>query len=178
MHGVMCQGSIATVQVLQGTNAPNDAVGFVRNALEQLHRSGIVATACFDGAARPYKEREHVERQQKLEAAKDLSQSDDATAADTTKAHKAAFAYPQLRHACIDMLKTLGILTIGAPFEADGQLAWAYKQGEIDAVLTIDGDRCALGCVVLRIPHGKTCSWVNDGSLEMYDICYGGLTPR
>eukprot|EP00965_Chrysotila_dentata_P052092 1728593-Pleurochrysis_carterae.AAC.4 len=175
LHGAVGQGSIAMQQIIQGNLAPGDALGQVCDVFEMLHCCGVKAVAFFDGTARPFKSDEVRQRQaMRREAAAEarhLSACADADPRAIMKAaQKAAHVTGELRAACIKHLKRQGVAIVGAPFEADGQMAWAYKQGTVDAVLTNDSDLCVLGCKVLRIPAGRAIAWMHDESISLYDI--------
>jgi hypothetical protein len=82
------------------------------------------------------------------------SSNDSVSSASVEKAAQAPAKVlcvtPEIRRDVISMCKSLGVRVVGAPYEADGQLAWEFRAGRIDMVYTVDGDLLALGCRVLR----------------------------
>eukprot|EP00965_Chrysotila_dentata_P190542 6173952-Pleurochrysis_carterae.AAC.3 len=161
LHGAIGHGSIAVSQVVQGLLAPTHALGLVADIFVTLQQDGVKPIAFFDGMPWPYKAAEAEQRQSRRIAAASEARR---LAADPTPsqrglmkkaAQKAEYGTPQLRDACVGLLKSHGIPVVGAAFEADGQMAWAYKHNLVDAVLTNDSELCVLGCKVLRIPAGR-----------------------
>ena len=57
-----------------------------------------------------------------------------------------------------------------APFEADGQLAWLHKRGEVQRVVTNDSDLGVLGCSVARIPPLAPFSFITTSQFTGYDF--------
>jgi len=53
---------------------------------------------------------------------------------------------PEHANALIKYLELCNIKHYVAPYEADAQLAYLYKQGIIDVVFTEDSDLLAFGC--------------------------------
>eukprot|EP00965_Chrysotila_dentata_P257815 6213014-Pleurochrysis_carterae.AAC.2 len=109
--------------------------------------------AFFDGEARPHSAAELEERRSNRKAAAksaiELHFGDNASYVEVKSAsQRAAFVTLALRTAFIELLQESGVECIGAPCEADGQMSWAFRHEQVDAVMTADGDFCA-GCLAI-----------------------------
>jgi len=166
----------AMEQVVHGNAAPDQATMTVRRCFELVQREcGRQAIAFFDGAVRPYKAATNAARRDLRAAATAKAKALHAEGAHATAIQQAASAAagvtPELRRACVCELSRLGVQVIEAPFEADGQMAFAFRNGSIDAVLTSDSDLLALGCRVIRLSvKGPISSLGRIGQLVLYDV--------
>lgn len=180
IHAAIAAPDIAEDMVLRGIPAPPHAVQKVVRVFEQLCDWGAQPYAFFDGDTRPYKREEAASRSERREAAMTrATQLYESSSGNTGTEYRkllrkevrsATHVTPELRNACALQLAILGFPVIGSPFEADGQLAWAFRKGQVDAVMTIDSDLLALGCKVIRLPHTSPFEWMKSKKLHIYDI--------
>ena len=174
LHAAAADYGVAIGMVVRGQPAPMNAVARVAHAFEKLREWGVTAVAFFDGAPRPYKLGEvntrGAKRSEAAAKARELFSSSQHSKEMREQARAAARVTPELRRATIYELKKAGVPVVGAPYEADGQLAWAFKQKKIGAVLTVDGDLLVLGCKVFRLRNGDPFGWMRSGCLDVYDM--------
>ena len=102
----------------------------------------------FDGARLPAKKdtesKRHNNRQEKKKEAEKLYKQGNYEAANK-KFLECVDITPMHAYALIQYLKTEKIEYYVAPYEADAQLAYLYKQNLIDLVITEDSDLLAFG---------------------------------
>ena len=182
MHVALGLPNVATAMVIHGEASSTVAVTFVKTQVELFRKFKAVPVAFFDGKHTQAKAKENQSRATKrLEAAR---QAKDHYARDERKeaARKAAEAThvtPELRRDIIAMCRSLEVEVVGAPGEADGQLAWEARKGTIDFVYTTDGDLVALGCCVLRPADPKhPFKSLQSGSLDLYYVAEAALGPQ
>lgn len=173
LHGAIGKNDIAIDMIVNGNLAPVKAVLRVAGAVSQLKRWGLKPVAFFEGAARPHKLGESESRREEREEATRLARRihREKLAGWEREINKAALkavrVTPELRRAAIYEMARMKVPIRGSLHESDGQMAWAFHQGEVDVVFTGDSDMIALGCKVIRI-EGST--WTKTGQLRMYDL--------
>jgi len=108
----------------------------------------VVPVVVFDGARLPMKSETEATRRESREmylekGHKLLKENHWSHAVECFQ--RAVNITPMMAHKVSQVLMTMGIDVIVAPYEADAQLAWFCFQNEIDAVITEDSDLIAYG---------------------------------
>jgi hypothetical protein len=187
-HGAVCNPDAAHLMVSHGVDAPGVAVNRVVTAFQMLKAWNITPLAVFDGASRPDKAGEaqtrketrdgHMAEARRLHAMTPVERSAQDKWGDKfiSECRGATRVTEQLREQIVVRLRALGVSIHVAPYEADGQMAWMYQNGEVDAVMTCDGDLFALGCrdIVRLEPSSGTGArgpfgWMN-GTMHVYEL--------
>ena len=170
LHAAYASESIALAMVIDRDPAPKAAVALVRQQLERLRTFKAIPIAYFDGKSSLAKAKENAARgaarNDAVREARDAVGRNAKQAAAAAK--KAASTTPELRRDVVDCCRQLGVAVVGAPREADGQLAWDFRAGQLDYVYTTDSDLVALGCCVLRPADPKHPIVVPVGSFRLY----------
>jgi exonuclease-1 len=119
------------------------------NRVKMLRHFGVMPYLVFDGDYLPSKAGTESDRAKRRQESK-------AKGLDLLKLRRMKEAQEQLQKAIdvtplmarhlIDECKTLGIPYIVAPYEADAQLYYLERTGEIDAIVSEDSDLLAFGC--------------------------------
>lgn len=108
----------------------------------------VIPVLVFDGAALPMKALTHNERRAKredaLKKAKELLQQGNKRAAEEWF-QRAVPVTAEMAREVIKQCRKMNVEYIVAPYEADAQLAWMSKLGQIDCVLTEDSDLVVYG---------------------------------
>lgn len=116
---------------------------FVADRARLLLSAGIEPTVVFDGARLPAKGGEEAKRrlgrQEALANARRHAAMGNYGAADAAY-QKAVDITPAMAHAAIKVLARLGVKTVVAPYEADAQMAFLERTGEVSAIITEDSD--------------------------------------
>jgi exonuclease-1 len=132
---------------------------------------GVKTILVFDGMRQPLKHRTNEERARRrikcqIEVER-LLVSDDVEI-DDSLLRSAVAVNEEMVLMVIDHLSANGWSHyVRAPYEADGQLAFMAREGEIDYVQTIDSDLLAHGCprVLMRMSPGGWCDLYDRASL-------------
>lgn len=136
-----------------------DTDKFLRFFVKMLmlcNTSGVKPIVVFDGASIPAKAAEEAVRRERRLANTEKAKEEIASRKITSVAQ----VDPKLRSMIIQaisvtsdmitrtmsVLRRLGVDFIVAPYEADAQLAYMYKQGVISGVVSEDSDLLAFGC--------------------------------
>ena len=110
----------------------------------------------FDGEPLPSKSAEHEKRAQERATSLELARHE----CDRGKRHKmfARAAHRSMEHWTRPVFRGLtgcGFKCIIAPYEADSQLAYMSRRGDVDVVLSRDGDMVAHGCRVVALEFNE-----------------------
>ena len=103
----------------------------------------------FDGAKLPSKNDTEADREAKREMHRTQGFAflrDDKRDAANSSFQKAVDVTPEMAAAVMDELTAAGVAFVVAPYEADAQLAWMIRHGEIAAIITEDSDMVAYHC--------------------------------
>ena len=94
-------------------------------------------------------------RDEALSRAQELEQSGNVTEA-RSEYYKALEITPELYVPLIKRLTLMGIQYIVAPYEADAELGYLYRNNFVDFVITEDGDSLVYGCrcVLFKLDNG------------------------
>ena len=137
--------------------------------MEELINNGITPYVVFDGADLPNKQITDDSRKlllflsllisrrrdEALSRAQELEQSGNVTEA-RSEYYKALEITPELYVPLIKRLTLMGIQYIVAPYEADAELGYLYRNNFVDFVITEDGDSLVYGCrcVLFKLDNG------------------------
>ena len=127
---------------------PKGFLSYLQHLTRMLQHNGIVPILVFDGANLPAKAATEAARREVRCAALAMGQAALATG-DLQGAH-AAFARavdvtPALAHIFIAWLREQGTPFVVAPYEADAQLSYLFRQGIITGVIAEDSDMVPFG---------------------------------
>ena len=124
----------------------------VERASRLRHAHGFDPIFVFDGASLPSKSAEHAKRaEQRTAALLRANQERDQTARLKLFANAAERSMEYWTIPVFDALVRSGFKCIMAPYEADPQLAYMSRRGDVDVVLSRDGDMVAHGCRVVAL---------------------------
>lgn len=136
-----------------------DTDKFLRFFVKMLmlcNTSGVKPIVVFDGASIPAKAAEEAQRRERraenTEKAKEEIASRNITSVVEvdpklrSKIIQAISVTSDMITRTMSVLRRLGVDFIVAPYEADAQLAYMYKQGIITGVVSEDSDLLAFGC--------------------------------
>jgi len=135
---------------------PSANLGHVERIVERAsrlrHAHGFDPIFVFDGASLPSKSAEHAKRAEQRTAALLLAnQERDQTARLKLFANAAERSMEYWTIPVFDALVRSGFKCVMAPYEADPQLAYMSRRGDVDVVLSRDGDMVAHGCRVVAL---------------------------
>lgn len=123
-------------------------IDYVMSRIDLLRRHGVIPYVVFDGDALPGKrgteEQREKRRQQNLTLAQALLTSGKTEEAREAFA-KAVDITPQLAHDVILSLEKAGVKYLVAPYEADAQLRFLERNGDVDGIITEDSDLLVYG---------------------------------
>ncbi|KAJ8325661.1 hypothetical protein O5D80_005863 [Batrachochytrium dendrobatidis] len=133
-------------------------ITYCLNKVRQLQNHNIWPIIVFDGDRLPIKMRTENDRHKRREISRakgfeylragqrDKAQDCFQTCVDVT---------PRMAHELIKELRANNIEYIVAPYEADAQLTYLNKIGDISAIITEDSDLLVFGCskVILKLDH-------------------------
>lgn len=116
-----------------------------------LKENKIKPIFVFDGAAIAMKSRiQDVRARIRLKAREKVARMIKEGNDSATKKYGESFTMtPYLVHKLYRIIKNQGCSCIVAPYEADAQLAYLFKQGKVDVVFTEDSDLIAYGVTKL-----------------------------
>lgn len=132
---------------------------WILRRIKMVQHYGITPVLVFDGARLPMKQTKEASRQmsreQSLKKAREIESSVGSQAAFQYYS-KALDITPFMVWFVIQELKKEDIDYLVAPYEADAQLAYLEKIGEIDFVVTEDSDFLVYGCkhVLFKLDNG------------------------
>ena len=151
---------------------PINSLGkFCCDIVRPMINNGFLVFMVFDGASHPLKANEHrrrygcrIEKESKLNML--YSQTTQGTQLVNDQTLKEIYGLrKELTTIRPDMISTIitslreafkdKVFFIGAPFEADHQLGYLFKQHIIDYVFTVDGDIMAFGADVIKSLDSK-----------------------
>jgi len=139
---------------------------FIRR-VKLLQKHGVIPYIVFDGGPLPQKkgkEQERLEKREKNFKAGQAFYDQGLTSKAEECFRKAVDITPTMAYQVIKILKKMGIQYVVAPYEADAQLAYLFRQKKIDAVLSEDGDLLTYGCEVLL------CKFESNGACQKIDL--------
>lgn len=64
---------------------------------------------------------------------------------------------PELAFGLLQELRRQNVPCTVAPYEADAQLAFLARNGEVDLVISEDSDMLVYECPRVRLPHERRC---------------------
>ena len=141
---------------------PRNSDGYVSYCLDRvalLRRSGVRPYLVFDGRALPAKAAERSQRSRRkkskrAEAVRFLQRGDRINAERALQA--CLDVTSDMRSRLILACKELGIEYVVAPYEADAQLAYLFREGLVDGVISEDSDLLAFGAreVLFKMDSG------------------------
>eukprot|EP01050_Picozoa_sp_SAG11_P004866 SAG11_NODE_322_length_10757_cov_2.841809_7_plen_407_part_00 len=169
-HGLLHRAA-SGLGIAEGLVLCSDPSSFIRKVLS-MHRQmkrgvqqadaanpdlGIRTVTVFDGAPAQGKKVEKMQRREKADAAlrrvRQMQASGREPDGQDIIVAAASFLTVELVAQVVDALNAAGFSTVVALREADSQLAYMARSGQIDHVLTVDSDLIAHGCPsVLLIP--------------------------
>ncbi|KAL2919784.1 hypothetical protein HK105_200701 [Polyrhizophydium stewartii] len=133
-------------------------VDYFMSKARQLQSFGIWPVIVFDGDRLPIKMRTEGDRHKRREESRAkaealLRSGDRAKAQEHFQA--CVDVTPQMAHEVIRALRRENIEYLVAPYEADAQLAFLERSGDISAIITEDSDLLVFGCarVVFKLDH-------------------------
>lgn len=141
-------------------------VDYAMNRVKMLRHFGVTPYLVFDGDYLPSKAGTELERERRREESKvkglDLLKSRRMKEAQE-QLQKAIDVTPLMARHLIDECKALGIPYIVAPYEADAQLYYLEKIGEIAAIVSEDSDLLAFGCknLITKMDKFGECMTIN-----------------
>ena len=113
-----------------------------------LQINGVTPIMVFDGARLPMKRRIEDERkrqrQESRKAAEELLEAGEFQKANR-KFNEAVEINFLMKYRLIQVIKSMGIAFLVAPYEADAQLAFMFQSKMVDIVVTEDSDLLAYG---------------------------------
>lgn len=127
---------------------------------------GVTPYLVFDGDYLPSKASTELEREQRRAAAK-AAGLELLRLGKKTDAHKelqkAVDVSPMMARTVIDACRKLGVKCIVAPYEADAQLYYLEKIGEIDGVISEDSDMLVYGVkrLITKLDQYGECVEIN-----------------
>eukprot|EP01134_Creolimax_fragrantissima_P006398 CFRG6398T1 len=130
-------------------DVPTDKyIQYCANRLDLLLDNDVTPIMVFDGRPLPAKWRVHDERRSLRTKSQERARALLATGEreGALKAIKKSLCVTsEIIHEVYQVCKAKGVKSIVAPYEADAQLAYLYKQNEISAVITEDSDLIPFG---------------------------------
>ncbi|KAM7456153.1 hypothetical protein BLSTO_03098 [Blastocystis sp. subtype 1] len=162
--------------------------------LEELIQNGIVPFVVFDGADLPNKQETNAERKESMARNNNLQMARQLEAQGrVTEAceyyYKAIDITPELYVPLIQQLREHQIDYVVAPYEADAELGFLYRNNYVDFVITEDSDSLVFGsrCVLFKLDGGvgeeidmnrlsectslDFCGWTHDMFTYMCILC-------
>lgn len=127
----------------------NKFVNYIINNIKHLRSFGIKLVIIFDGDKVGLKRREIIRRKNQIKNNSDKKSIIKNLDIDYNMIYKV-----------IKILKILNIDYIVAPYEADAELAYLFKIGYIDYVLTEDSDLCAYGVTRVLYKYNRKSNTV------------------
>lgn len=118
-------------------------LSFVTGRVNLLRAHNVEPIVVFDGARLPAKAGEESRRQMAREEHLSAARRHAATGnhgASNDAYQKAVDITPAMAHVAIKALAKLGVRTLVAPYEADAQMAYLERTGEVSAIITEDSD--------------------------------------
>lgn len=151
----MHKGAFSCAQELVLEQDTDKFIYFFVRMCELLRCNGVHPVIVFDGARLPAKQREEQDRYENRERARTEAVELDKRRKAGERIDERLFASrcetairikPSMISRLMGALRELGIHYIVAPYEADAQLAFMCRKGQIAAVITEDSDLLAYGC--------------------------------
>eukprot|EP00397_Hematodinium_sp_SG-2012_P002747 GEMP01002755.1.p1 GENE.GEMP01002755.1~~GEMP01002755.1.p1 ORF type:complete len:775 (+),score=183.81 GEMP01002755.1:107-2431(+) len=168
----MHRGAVASaVELMMGQNTAK-FINFFAKMISVLLFSEIEPIIVFDGANTPAKDEESAERRKAREKcraeAMELHQRLGPAAHHAPDMYKKCVGGIQVTHEMtqrvMEMLNIMEVKFIVAPYEADAQLSYMCRIGEIACVITEDSDLLVYGCPRIF------CKMTQDGLGELIEI--------
>ena len=150
------RGSIASAWELLTGRDTDKFLRFFVKMLVLCNMCGVKPIIVFDGASLPAKAKEETERRERRAANTSKAKEE----IESKKISSFGQVDPKLRSMIVQsvsisaemitrtmsVLRRLNVDFVVAPYEADAQLAFMYKQGIISGVVSEDSDLIAFGC--------------------------------
>lgn len=167
LHALCSIDDVAVGMNMEPTYPPDIVVPLVQSWHTEITSHNATLKYFFDGCDHPMKSITRRKRHADLQAARDWLQSfyakglrgEPITEEDRNKAltqtKKATYPDERVKKQLIDWMKGHDIEFECAPFEAEWQLVYALREGQIDAIMSTDGD-----CIVL----GASCIFIKDNN--------------
>ena len=123
-------------------------IDYCVNKVRLLQVSGVTPIIVFDGARLPMKKRIETQRKKAREDSR-MKAEEFLKAGEINKAIRKFMEAVEINSLMVyhltQVLESMNIQFIVAPYESDAQLTYLFKAGKIDAVITEDSDLLAYG---------------------------------
>lgn len=157
-------------------------VGYFIRRAEKLVSSGIRPIFVFDGADLPAKMLAHKTRSSNrtISMGRAIALRDTGSRTDSyNEFAKATDLKFSLVQEIVGALRENGIDAVIAPYEADAQLAYLYRNGDIDFVITEDSDLLVYGCTRALFKWDPTSMFGVEVSGKLIDAApFAGITSE
>lgn len=154
------RGAYACSKDICTGNRTNKFLGYGISMIEVLESYNITPIIVFDGSPLPSKGGEEADREarrkENMKLALETQRKGDREGAKKYY-DRAVDITPRMAFDFIQHLKRRGIGYVVAPFEADAQLAFLYREGIVDAVIAEDSDMIPYGveCVINKLDRNN-----------------------
>ena len=151
-------------------------VDYCIKCIRALQMHHITPLIVFDGGLLPAKEATESERREKrstaLKQALEYDRKGDKTMA---RQHfvRAVDVTPWMCRKLMDRLDKMAVSYVVAPYEADAQLAYLFRTGQVDVVMTEDSDLLPYGCEKVMYKWDK-----DSGMGDEIDLRHAMLNSR
>jgi 5'-3' exonuclease len=157
--GWIHRGCIASAWELFTGQDTDRFLRFFIKMLMLCNSSGVKPIIVFDGSSLPAKAAEEAGRRQRraecaaraksdMESRK-ITSSKDMDSKLRSLIVQSVSITPEMITRTMSVLRRLGVDFVVAPYEADAQLAYMYKEGIVSGVVSEDSDLLAFGCLRL-----------------------------
>lgn len=123
-------------------------ITYCKKRLQMLIEYNVTPILIFDGAKLEMKQDVEIERERQRNEHKRKAE-EFLRNGNSVLAHKmfsaAVDITPEMAYRFVQVAKQMGVEYLVAPYEADAQLAYMYKSGRADVVITEDSDLLAFG---------------------------------
>ncbi|KAF3912872.1 hypothetical protein AA313_de0205606 [Arthrobotrys entomopaga] len=161
-YGWLHRGTISCAIDLALGKPTTKYVEYAMHRVRMLQHYGVTPYIVFDGDYLPGKKGTEIDREKRRQASRETG-LELLRLGRTSQAHlelqKAIDVTPQMARNLIEELKKANVPYIVAPYEADAQMAYLEKIGEVSAILSEDSDLLVFGaqCLLTKLDQYGNC---------------------
>ncbi|CAK1365469.1 unnamed protein product [Cercospora beticola] len=183
-YGWLHRGTVACAIELAEGKPTRKHIDFVLHRVRMLIHFGVKPYLVFDGDYLPSKSHTEKDRAARRKESKRLGLEMlrmGRPSQAQLELQKAVDVTPAMAREIIEELKKLGVTYVVAPYEADSQLAYLEKQGQINGVISEDSDLLVFGvkCLLTKLDQYGECIMVNRADFtSVRDVSLVGWTDK
>ncbi|KAF3926745.1 hypothetical protein ABW21_db0206639 [Orbilia brochopaga] len=161
-YGWLHRGTISCAIDLALGRQTTKYVDYVMQRVRMLQHYGVIPYIVFDGDYLPGKKATELDREKKRNSSRDAGLELlrlGRTSAAHLELQKAIDVTPLMARYLIEELKKANVLYVVAPYEADAQMAYLERIGEVSAIVSEDSDLLVFGakCLLTKLDQYGEC---------------------